>query len=116
MIDSSSTIENYTNKTPNSIIHTIKIGIFGLKCLFDIDAIINLNIPQQHKKHVCLFSGNKITYRSMRSHNQAAMIIAYYTEIIESLKGVALLLKPNIILMDDETVDELVKQLTTLKL
>lgn len=73
---------------PNSeVLAKSRTSVFGLKKRDMINAGLFIQMPLSHKKNVSLFTGNRMTFRSLKSIAHARAIIDLYDYILNTIRN-----------------------------
>jgi hypothetical protein len=83
-------LTGYIDQYPLSILAHTKVAVFGLRRKEPIYSGVFLQIPASHKKHISMFNGNRITYRSLKTSYGAKLLIELYDRIINEIKDLKL--------------------------
>ena len=84
----------------------ISLGVFGLKYTLNIDALVYINLPREHRKNVCMFTGKKITFRSLRNVHHTLAIYNLFIRISNKLRNFKQEMKRNVFQLTEEDLDD----------
>lgn len=104
-------LEDYALNGGGDILQFYHIVIFGLKNLEKVDVVPYMHLPPSHKKLVCMFTGMRITYRSLKTSIDAMFVLAYYRKIIKRLKEYRSLVDQNIFTMSKERLKTIIDKI-----
>lgn len=80
-----SALYSATSDDFNSILCTTNVAVFGLKKKEKINSGVFIQMPFNHRQHVSLFNGNRITFRSLKRVNHAKALISLYDVIVKDI-------------------------------
>jgi len=96
------------NNIPNGIFGSLYIPVFGLRRKQPINAGIYVQLPLMHQNKINFFNGNSITYRSLKSTQEARLLLEAYDIVIRNLIEAKESFQENLFEIDEKNLYQIV--------